>query len=107
MDFIRKKHIRTLKEVQTNKIDWVEPPLNMEDHIEQLRLQRIQQRIQHFHTSMDYEREILEDFSTRFDNLQRDHERKLRKIDRIFKFIKWGMVAFVIAQIVVTIIKIK
>jgi hypothetical protein len=41
------------------------------------------------------------------DNLQRDHERRLRKVDRIFKFIKWGMVAFVIAQIVVTIIKIK
>ena len=103
MDFIKKKHIRTLKEVQTKKIDWVESPLNIDDHIEQLILERHRRR----HEFMDYERRVLDDFSMTLDNLQRDHDRRLRKVDRIFKFIKWGMVAFVIAQIVVTIIKIK
>ena len=103
MDFIKKKHIRTLKEVQTKKIDWTEPPLNIEDHIEQLRLQRLYHR-EHI---INRERRHIDDMIGAIDDLQRDHERRLRKVDRIFKFIKWGMVAFVIAQIVVTIIKIK
>lgn len=83
-----KRKLKTLEEVQ-NK--------GSLDEIERL---RTLERLEHI-------RLITQSIVDELDGMTERYQRNIKKIDRGFKFFKWGLITFAISQIIITILKMK